>query len=333
MAKTGFNNVKLGIFVLAGLAFLILLLYMIGKNQNLFGKTFILKTRFENVHGLVGGNSVRFAGIDAGTVKSVRVINDTTIEVSMMIKMKMKNYIRKDTRASIATDGLMGNRLVNLESGKTAAPMVEENDILASEKGVDTDEMLKVLSKTNADIAEIARNLKSSVQRFNSSTGIWDLLDDPTIPKNIRQSMTNIRQATIKMNELVANVNGVIDSVKAGNGSLGELVADTALAYNLNEAIFRIRNAGIRADSLASQVSDLVGQIDNSINKGTGTVHTLLKDPETVEHLQSTLINIEKGTAAFNENMEALKHSILFRGYFKRLEQQKSARQKITMGQ
>ncbi|HEY0749859.1 MAG TPA: MCE family protein, partial [Chitinophagaceae bacterium] len=75
MAKRTIPHIKLGIFVLAGIAFLILLLYIIGKNQNLFGKTFMLKARFEKTNGLMRGNNIRFAGIDAGTVKSVNIIN------------------------------------------------------------------------------------------------------------------------------------------------------------------------------------------------------------------------------------------------------------------
>ena len=74
MAKQGINNVKLGAFVLAGLLFLVLLLYMIGKNRNLFGATYLLKAKFENVQGLVTGNNVRFAGIEAGTVKKIIIL-------------------------------------------------------------------------------------------------------------------------------------------------------------------------------------------------------------------------------------------------------------------
>ena len=90
MAKHGINNVKLGAFALAGLLFLVLLLYMIGKNRSLFGATYILKVRFENVQGLVPGNNVRFSGIEAGTVKRIKILNDTTIEVTMAIDQRCR---------------------------------------------------------------------------------------------------------------------------------------------------------------------------------------------------------------------------------------------------
>jgi len=85
MAKKAMNNVKLGAFVLVGLVLLIVMLYMIGKNRNLFGSNFILKARFGNVHGLKPGNNVRYAGIDVGTIKIINVLNDTTMEVAMIL--------------------------------------------------------------------------------------------------------------------------------------------------------------------------------------------------------------------------------------------------------
>src|SRR5665647_546677 len=114
MAKRIINNVKLGSFVLAGLICLVLLLYMIGKNRNLFGNNYVLKTRFENVQGLIAGNNVRFSGIQAGTVKSIKILNDTVIEVTMIIEKKMQSIIRKNAITSIGTEGVVGNKVVNI---------------------------------------------------------------------------------------------------------------------------------------------------------------------------------------------------------------------------
>ncbi|HSN10460.1 MAG TPA: MlaD family protein, partial [Hanamia sp.] len=109
MAKKVVSNVKLGVFVLAGLLFLVILLYMIGKNRNLFGSNYVLKARFENIQGLVTGNNVRFSGIQAGTVKRINIINDTLIEVTMVIDKKMSKIIHNNAVASISTEGLVGN--------------------------------------------------------------------------------------------------------------------------------------------------------------------------------------------------------------------------------
>ena len=116
MAKETSKNIRLGIFVLAGTAFLIVALYFIGNKQNLFGSTFKISAQFNNVNGLMIGNNVRFSGIDVGTVESVEIINDSMVNVVMIIEKDVQKFIRKNAVASVGTDGLMGNKLVNINS-------------------------------------------------------------------------------------------------------------------------------------------------------------------------------------------------------------------------
>src|SRR5688572_5241267 len=134
------NNIKLGIFVILGLLFLILLMYMIGRNRNLLGSNYTLKARFENVQGLKSGSNVRYSGIEVGTVKKISILNDTLIEVTMLISNKMKGIIRKNAIASIGTDGFVGNKILNISAGKEKEDVAVENDILSSRKPLDTDE-------------------------------------------------------------------------------------------------------------------------------------------------------------------------------------------------
>jgi len=320
MAKRSVNNIKLGAFVLGGLLFLVLLLYMIGKNRDLFGKTYVLKARFENIQGLVSGNNIRFSGIRAGTVKRVKILNDTVIEVTMLIETKMKNIIRKNAIVSIGTDGLVGNKVVNIIPSRQPAPWAEEGDFLISKKAVDTEDMLQTLSKTNNDVAVIAFELKSTVQRINSSSALWEILNDKSLPQDLRMAVANIRSATGKAGNMVDNLNSIITDVKNGKGSAGALLTDTSFAQNLNEAVLKIKSVGENADKLAAEISKVVAGINKDLNNGRGTANALLKDSMMVVKLNASLDNIQKGTDGFNQNMEALKHNILFRGYFRKLE-------------
>lgn len=329
--KKTISSLKLGAFVMAGLAFLILMLYAIGKNQNMFGKTFLLKVRFEDVHGLMPGNNIRFGGIDAGTVKSVSMLNDTTIEVSLLVKSKMKKYIRKNAKASITTDGLMGNKLLNIESAKAPASFVEEGDILYSEQGPDTDEMLRVLNATNNDLATIAKELKQTAQRINGSKAIWAILNDETLPVNLRLSLSRVKTASDNMNNTVMDLHSIITDVKEGKGSIGQLLTDTSIAVNIKDAVKKVKDVGIKADTISSQINALVSTINNDLSNGQGTVNALLRDKEMKERFSGSLKNIEQATQAFNENMEALKHSFLFRSYFRKLEKQKKAAAPTTL--
>ena len=96
MQNRTLNHIKLGMFVLAGMSFLIVMLYLIGKNRNLFSPAFEIKTRFQNIQGLQPGNNVRYSGIQAGSVKIIDILNDTLIEVTMSIEVKFKNIIRQN---------------------------------------------------------------------------------------------------------------------------------------------------------------------------------------------------------------------------------------------
>ena len=329
MARQTINNAKLGLFVLAGLLFLIILLYMIGRNRSLFGSTYLLKARFENVQGLIPGNNVRYAGIQAGTVKNIDILNDTTIEVSMIIETKMENIIRKDAITSIGTDGLVGNKVINIVPGRSNAAIAIEGDLLATKKALDTDDILSTLSNTNKDVAIIVAGLKTTVERINNSSALWTLLSDDTIPIDIRKSATNIQLATAKASIMTNDLHAIIRELKEGKGSAGILLKDTAFAYNLNDAALKIKSVGVQADKLSIQLNTLVSGIQNDINKGKGPANALLRDSSMVNNLNKSLDNIQKGTDGFNQNMEALKKSLLFKGYFRRQEKQKEASKRL----
>jgi phospholipid/cholesterol/gamma-HCH transport system substrate-binding protein len=320
MAKKAADNIKLGVFVITGMVLMIFALYMIGGDTNLFGKNYTLKVRFDNAHGLTSGNNIRYAGIQIGTVKNVKIISDTVIEVSMLIKNKMKQYIHRNDIVSMSTDGLMGNKIVNITPSKDGSPLAEDGDFLAAKKSLSTDDMLATLDKTNRNIAEVSEDIKTTVDRINSSTALWKLLNESAIPENLSASVANIRKTTDKADNLVMDLHTVISDIKSGKGSLGKIITDTAIAFNLNQAVEKIKKVGDDASQLAEELNRLTTGIEKDINSGKGPANALLRDSALVIKLNNSLSNIEKGTAAFNQNMEALKHNFFFRGYFRKLE-------------
>lgn len=325
MKKRITNNIKLGLFVLAGLAFLILLLYMIGRNKNLFGSTYTLKAQFANVQGLVAGNNVRYAGIEVGTVKKIYILNDTTVEVQMIVNEDMQQVIKKNAVASIGSDGLMGNKVVNIAAGDGEAAFADEGDVLATSKPIDMDEMLRTLEKTNTDVGVIASNLKNISSRLNTSNGLMALLEDESMPGSLKAAASNIQVATARAAGMARDLESIVSNVKEGKGSLGILLNDTSFARNLNDAMAKIETVSQQAEALTNSLQMTVADIQHDVNSGKGTVNALLKDSVIVQKLNNSLQNIEQGTKAFNENMEALKHNFLFRGYFRKLERKKQS--------
>ena len=117
--RTSRNHLsRLGAFVLAAIAILIASLFLIGRYQHLIGSHLSLRARFDNVAGLRVGNNVRYSGIEIGTVRSLRIIDDTTVEVSLSVKGDMADVIRRNAVASLGADGLMGNKVVNIVPGE-----------------------------------------------------------------------------------------------------------------------------------------------------------------------------------------------------------------------
>ena len=328
MAKRMLNNIRLGLFVLAGLFLLILTLYYLGKNRNLFGSTFILKAEFKNVNGLRSGNNVRFAGIEVGTVKKVKIINDTLVEVTMMINTSVKKFILKNAEVVIGTDGLMGNKLMNIVPVNKVADPVEEGDVLRSKKVADTDEMIKTLSISNDNIAFISAELRETVQRINKSKGFWTLMNDSTLSSEVRKSLYNIRQTTAKANTFVGQLNALAEDLRNGKGSAGALLTDTSFSHNLNQAVFKIQEVGDNANELAEKLNNLVDTISSDLKSRDGTFYLLMKDSVFARHINTSIENIEQATYKLNENMEAMQHNFLFRGYFKKQEKAESKKSK-----
>lgn len=322
MTNQKINNVKLGLFVSAGLLFLIIMLYMIGRDQNLFSRNLTLRARFANAAGLVAGNNVRYAGIQVGTVKKVKLVNDTTIEVVMLIEQKYQENIHKDALASIGTEGLIGNRIVSILPGKSGGPTVSDGDLIGTRKIVSTEEMMETLAVSNRNIADITAQLKSTVERINNSTALWALLNDESLPRDLAASARNIREATGKANRFVMDLQEIVEGVKEGKGSLGAIITDTALAVELGKALQQFQAVGEEANRLGAELRAVTGKVQSGIDSGKGPVNAMLNDTGMVQKINASLQHIQEGTASFNQNMEALKHNFLFRGYFRKLEKQ-----------
>lgn len=320
MVNRTLSHIKLGAFVLAGLILLITLLYMLGRNVSWFGSKYQLRARVENAQGLVSGNNVRYAGIQAGTVKDIIIIDDTTLEVVMFIDHKMLTVIRSNALVSIGTDGLVGNKVINITPVKRSARLAVNGDVLAVKRAIDTDAMLETLNATNQDVSAIAADMRAVVRKLNENNAIWTLLGDKQIPMGIHASVERLRLTMQKADQVVDNVNELIKDTRNGKGTAGMLISDTTIGSGLKQAASHIAIAGKRVDSLFGKVNTMVLQLQQLTDTGKNLMHTLLNDSAAARNLSATLENVRQGTEKFNMSMEALQHNFLLRGYFRKLE-------------
>jgi phospholipid/cholesterol/gamma-HCH transport system substrate-binding protein len=318
MSQETSKNIRVGAFVLVGTVLLIFTLYLIGAKQNLFGSTFELKSQFKNVNGLMPGNNVRFTGIDIGTVKTVEIINDSTVDVTMVIEDKVQAFIKKNATAMVGTDGLMGNKLINISSSIEAAESVEDGDFLVSKSPLGTDDMMRTLNITNENVKDITIDLKNIVHRLNSPNTLWSILMDTIVADNVKQAIVNIKVTGERSAIITGDLSRIVKHIKDGKGTIGALIADTTMAVKLNQSIVNIK---LITDSLALVTGD-IHYITAKIKKGEGGIGTVLMDTTFVNNLNATMKNVKSGTKNFDENMEALKHNILLRNYFKKKEKE-----------
>jgi phospholipid/cholesterol/gamma-HCH transport system substrate-binding protein len=193
---------KLGIFIVVGMVLLVFGLFFIGKQKNLFVSVFQLKAIFNNVSGLKPGNNVRFGGIAIGTVEGIQLITDTSVLVNMSIKTDIRKFIKQDASASIASDGLVGDRVVLISPGTMNREPVRDNEVLVSHSPVEAEQILAGL-KTSADNAAIiTQQLAEVAYKVNHGHGIISrLLGDSSLGNNLNATMANLKKGSAGLNE------------------------------------------------------------------------------------------------------------------------------------
>ena len=210
MKTTGSQKIKIGLFTIAGLAVLIAIIFLIGNKRNLFSSTFGVYGTFKNVNGLAIGNNVRFAGITIGIVQNITIINDTTVRVDLTLNDDVKKFLKKDSKISIGSDGLMGDKLVVIAPGGiTSQEQVKNGDQLPSVPPVDADKIIAKLTGIADNAGTLIQNLSDITGKVNSGKGsLGRLLNndrmandlDATV-KQAKTTMANVHKTTSTLNE------------------------------------------------------------------------------------------------------------------------------------
>ncbi len=308
------SKIKLGIFVLTGTILLIITLYLIGTKQNLFNKTISVYVRFSNVGGLIAGNNVRFAGIAIGTVKDVRIENDTVVLVQMVIREDAMRYIRKSSIAEIGSDGLMGNRLVNISTPEAGSPSVEEGDTILARNAVATDEMMRTLNTTNENVLVISSDLRKITRKIHDSNPMWDLLSDSIAADNIRQTLRNIETASSRTGQLTLDAEHILGEIRDGEGMAGKILSDDSTAHNFEQMLANLRAATDTAKLALHHMHEFM----EDLNITPGPLGVLARDTVMALDMKDIFRNLNKSTELLNENLTAMRSNFLFKKYFRK---------------
>lgn len=314
MKEQSINRAKLGAFVIGALTCIIMGLYYIGSKKNIFHTTITVSAAFKNVGGLMPGNNVRFNGINVGTVSKIYAIADTSIKVEFTIDEESTQFISKNSMISISTDGMLGNKLINVTPGTREVKTIENGDVMQTIEMLQIDNALRTLTTTGENLKVITDNLKSVSIKFNDNNSIWHLLSDSTLAQNVRNVIVRFQKTSDNTALITGDLSQIVKNIQAGKGSVGALLTDTTFSKKLNQTIVNFESI---SDSIAIITGNFKG-ISEKLQNGNGTIGALLTDTTFVNNLNRGMENIKSGAGNFNENMEALKHTWPLKKYFKK---------------
>ncbi|MCE3226379.1 MAG: hypothetical protein K0S32_930 [Bacteroidetes bacterium] len=193
---------RLGVFVAVGFALLVAGIFYIGKQKHLFNPVVSLNTTFKNISGLEIGSNIRFSGINVGTVDNIKIINDSTVKVYLLIDKDVQQFIKTDSYVRITSDGIIGDKIANITQGSSQAGSITEGQYLKSIEPLDADAIIANLKATGENANIISGELAEILHKVNKGNGtIARLLHDTTIADNLGQTITNLKKSSKGLDE------------------------------------------------------------------------------------------------------------------------------------
>ncbi len=312
--KLGFSQLRVGIFVLFGLAVLAFLILNSTGDFNPFEKKLRLKARFANADGLREGASVQLAGVDIGKVEEVNLLppdspEDSKIEAIMSVNQTLggrpiAERIRTDSTAQlIATSVLANDKLINITPGTQKGAAVTENDVLDSTSAMSINQLTQTGNDLLQQINKLAIPTNEILNKANQGEGtLGRVINDESLYNNLDAAVGEAKLTVVKLQT-------TLDKVNRGDGSAGKLLNDPELYNSLNNTVAQLEaiSQDIRAgkgtagkllndDALYNDTRAAINDLRDSLQEAKPAIQRLNQISESVELLTREL-NEGKGTA------------------------------------
>ncbi|MFL5742799.1 MAG: MlaD family protein [Flavisolibacter sp.] len=320
-----------GAFIFFGVIILVTAMLTLGGHKKIFEKTITLSAVFNDVTGLQKGNNIWYSGVKIGTVDRVKILGESKVEVVMKIQQSEKDFILKDSKAKIGVDGLIGNKIVIIYGGTPGIAAVQSGDLLQTEAPLNSAEMMNTLDETNKNLSAVTSDFKIVSRRLAGGEGtVGELLTNDSMAKHLEATAVLMQRASDNIQLLTANIADYTSKMQRKGALTYDLVNDTLLYARLKTASLQIHEASENARQLTNNLKDVSYRLRDSSN----LAGVVFQDQNTASNLRTAVENIQSGTKKFDEDMEALQHNFLFRGFFrkkaKQQQQQEQDAQKNT---
>lgn len=310
------RQIRLGAFVLGGIALFLTAVFLIGSENNIFTRTFTVAAVFRNVEGLKPGDNVWLSGVKVGTVSDVRIMNEGEVVVKLALRENQNRFVYKDAIASIGSDGLVGSKIVVIRPGQSGQ-VVTEQDTLQTLSPTDTQDILELAKDVGENTRIITEDLRRIAEGITAGKGIvGELLNDGALAQDIRGAIGNLQTTGANTARASAELQALVRELRTGPGLIPMLVSDTGYAQTFENALANIEKVSTDAGNLSQELRRLT----DNVNSGDNAVGVLLSDSIVAKNLKETIANAALASEKLDENMEALRHNFLFRRYFRRQE-------------
>lgn len=320
MRSTGNRRaIIVGIFIVIGLAIFIWAVLTLGSQKNTFERSIGVKTFFQNVNGLQKGNNIWFSGVKVGTIEDVFIIGTGKVEVDMNINEKSVPYIHKNAKAKLSTDGLIGNKIIEIYGGTAQSPQISEGDVLNNDELLSTDEMMATLSKNNDNLLEITNNLKVvSAQMAEGKGSVGKLLKDETFANELIKTVGILKSASANVQQLTANVNQYTARLNDSGTLANDLVSDTVIFSRLRTTVGKLQEMADKSNEVINSLKGAANTVNEGLKNPNTPAGMLLGDEKTAASLKVTMQNLQSASVKLNDDLEAVQHNFLLRGFFRK---------------
>lgn len=310
--STNKKPVIVGVFIFIGLMFLLAGILIVGNLRETFNRKMELVARFDDVSGLQAGNNVWFSGVKVGTVSNLEFFGKSKVEVIMNIKTKAKQYIRKDAKVKISSDGIIGNKILVIYGGTDKSAEVQVGDTLSVEKTFSSDDMINTIQENNKNLLVITTDFKIISKKLAAGEGsIGKLLNDSSVYEHINAATASLQVASARAEQLVGSLATFSSGLNKKGTLANELTTDTVVFKSVKESVLKLQQ-------MADTAKVFITNLKQAGSNRNSSIGVLLHDEASATHLKETFKNLESSSKKLDEDLEAAQHNILLRGYFKK---------------
>ena len=285
---------RVGAFVVGALLVATIIAFGIGKDSNIFSKKAKFRTVFRDAGGLRQGNQVRIAGVNVGTVDKVDFDSKGRILVRFTVSEEARGLVRKGSKASIGSKGMLGDRLLEVSVGE--GPRLPNGSFVMGEESSDLSSYMRKVGSILEDVSLTAKSLRTATEPLNTpefgedirttthefakvasmaANGkgtVQKLLTDPKLAQSVDQTIQSLRQTSNDMQGVMKDVRAVVQEIRSGDGSAHDLIY------------------GQGGKRLVNNLADATGEVAillKDVRTKPGTVHDLIYEQKATALLEN----------------------------------------------